>query len=88
MFRATFTPLDDVDIYQDLPVGSGVKELEEHENDLYSLNLLKVKEAREAREREQAAKQAGKVIGEAVKLITADKQTQTPTGAAASSGDD
>ena len=88
MFRATFSPLDDVDIYQDMPWGSGVKELEERENDLYSLGLLKVKEAREAREREQAAQEAGKVIGEAVKKLTADQQTQTMDAASSSSGDD
>ena len=87
MFRATFTPLDDVDIYQDIPVGSGVKELEQRENDLYSLGLLKVKEAREELEREQAAQEAGKVIGEAVKKLSADQGTQTME-AAASSGDD
>ena len=88
MFRATFSPLDDVDIYQDMPWGSGVKELEERENDLYSLGLLKVKEAREAREREQAAQEAGKVIGEAVKKLTADQQTQTMDAASSSSGND
>ena len=84
MFRATFSPLDDVDIYQDLPVGKGAQELEERENDHYSLNLLKVKEAKELKEREKAAKEAG------VKLLNSkDKQTQTPApSAAASSSED
>ena len=43
IFKATFVQLDDVDLYQDVPVGPGVKDMEECENDLYSLNLVKIK---------------------------------------------
>ena len=83
MFRATFSPLGDVDLFMDMPVGAGVNELEELENDLYALGLLRVKEAREEREREMAVKEASKVIGEAVKLIKEPPSPQEPVAAAA-----
>ena len=85
MFRATFSPLGDVDLFMDMPVGAGSKELEERENDLYALGLLRVKEAREEREREMAIKDATKVIGEAVKLINEPPASpdQEPVAAAA-----
>ena len=70
IFRATFIPLDDVHIYQEVLVGKEVVDMEDRENDLYSLNLMQIKEMRETREREMAAQKAGEVIANAVKQMT------------------
>ena len=74
IFRATFIPLDDVDLYHDVPMGYGAVDLEEREKDLYAVMLLECKQKKKA-ERERLAKVAGKVIADAVKEIT-DKGTQ------------
>ena len=79
MFRATFSPLGDVDLFMDMPVGAGAKELEDRENDLYALGLLRVKEAREERERETVIKETSKIIGEAVELLKSTPQARAPS---------
>ena len=77
IFKATFVQLDDVDIYQDVPVGLGVKDMEEHENDLYYLNLVEIKDKKEQEQRNKKVQHAGKVIAEAVKLITDRPKTSS-----------
>ena len=59
IFKATFLPLDDVDYYQDLPLGQGRTDMDESLKDVYSLNYVEFKDAEE---REKASQQAAKVI--------------------------
>ena len=80
MFRATFSPLGDVDLFMDMPVGTGAKELEDRENDLYALGLLRVKEAREERERDTVIRETSKIIGEAVELLKTPSPVKPPSG--------
>ena len=77
IFKATFVPLDDVDLYQDVPVGKSVKDMEERENDLYSLNLVKIKNKKEQEQRDKKVQEAGKAIAQAVKLITDGSKTSS-----------
>ena len=66
IFRATLVPIDDVDIYQDLPLGSGRLDMEECEKDIYSLNYVELKDFED---RQKATQKASEVIAEAVKII-------------------
>ena len=47
IFKATFVPIDDVDIYQDLPQGNGRRDMQEREKDIHSLNYLEYQEAKD-----------------------------------------
>ena len=73
IFKATFMPIDDVDIY--LPHGNGLKDLEEREKDIHSLNYVEYKEAKEQAERNRISHKVGKAIADSLKRVT-DKQTQ------------
>ena len=66
--------MDDVDLYQDLPQGHGRVDMEEWEKDLYSLNYMEYKEAKDELKREKIAQEAFKVIADALKAIS-DKQS-------------
>ena len=49
MFKATFSPLEDcVDVMQDIPIGGGIKTMEEQLKAIESLNYYEYKDAKAA----------------------------------------
>ena len=75
LFKATFVALYDVEYYQDLPIGNGVVDMEERQNDMYSLNYIELKEDQDYTTVEERASSIAKKV---IETLTAEATSATP----------
>ena len=70
LFKATFIALNDVEYYQDLPIGNRVADMEERQNDIYSLNYIELKEEQDYKTVEERASSIAKKVIETITEAT------------------
>ena len=75
LFKATFVALNDVEYYQDLPIGNGVVDMEERQNDMYSLNYIELKEEQDYKTVEERASSIAKKV---IETLTEEATSATP----------